>query len=302
MQFAWRQLLALLLGAALAIYLSITLYIVIIQRSLIYTPKPLKEGTPRDFGIDYEVVSIEAIDAGKIYAWWVTHKGSDTDSSPVILYCHGNNAAISNYGEVASIFASYGWSLLIFDYRGFGESSKPTSGLNEESLFADAQSALGWLKRRGISEKRVIVWGHSLGSPIAAHLAANSNLAGAVLEGSFSSAFDMSRYRYPWIYIPEFLIVDQLATARYVKEIKIPLLVMHAELDRIIPFALGERVYAAANDPKQFLKVIGVGHEKFPSVHLQYKGRLVKFANDALSNAAFNHSSEVFDLPRKLLK
>ncbi len=269
-------------------YLSVHLWFLAFQRDIIYHPKPLGDRTPRDFGRDYEEVNIKAIDGGEIFAWWVAAGKSD---SPTLLYLHGNNASLSNYGEVANIFASYGWDVLLIDYRGFGRSTAPVHGLSEESLVSDAKSALNWLEQHKVDQRRIIIWGHSLGAPIAASLAKDSNVAALILEGSFTSAFDMGRLRYPWVYLPRMLILDRLDTEEYVKQVSASVLVAHASRDRIVPINLGRKVFEAAKPPKEFLEIVDVGHDDFPSVHLKYKERLTAFVNQAIDRSIGGHAA-----------
>jgi fermentation-respiration switch protein FrsA (DUF1100 family) len=233
--------------------------------------------TPANFSVPYQDVTITASDQTKLAAWWLHH--DDSDIRPVLVYCHGNGATLSSLAHVAAMFYGFGWDALLVDYRHYGHSQKGPSGLTEDGIHLDVQAAFDWVKAKGIPEKRIIVWGHSLGSSFAAWLASRNNPAGLVLEGSFPSAYSMARYRYPWLLIPEFLVWDKINTGQYVSGLKVPLLVIHAQNDTIIPIKLGQEVFELARQPKEWMNVPGINHNDFPSVIDQYKAHIVELAN-----------------------
>lgn len=208
-------------------------------------------------------------------AWWIPQ--ADQQKTRALLYCHGNSATLSRLADVASIFHQLGVSALIFDYRNFGRSDRSNEGLNQKALVSDAQAGYDWIKAQGFSEDRILIWGHSLGAAVAAHVAAQNTPQALVLEGPFSSIPAMGRARYPWLLMPEFLIWDKFDNLAAVHKIKARVLVMHAENDTIIPISMGREVFEHANQPKQFVLLKGIDHNDFPSVYKQYKEMLVQF-------------------------
>jgi fermentation-respiration switch protein FrsA (DUF1100 family) len=262
--------------ALLVVYITIVLVFVVLQRTLIYSPTPAGPNTPAQFSVPYQDVTITASDETKLAGWWLNHEG--LEPRPVLIYCHGNGATLSSLAHVAAMFYKFGWDALLIDYRHYGNSQDGPSGLTEQGVHRDVQAGYDWLKARGVLEKNIIVWGHSLGSSFAAWLASNNHPAGLVLEGSFPSAYAMARYRYPWLLIPKFLIWDKLETGLYVTRRNFPLLVIHAENDTIIPLELGQEVFELASKPKEFLLVPGIDHNDLPSVIDRYKEHLIGLA------------------------
>jgi fermentation-respiration switch protein FrsA (DUF1100 family) len=137
-------------------------------------------------------------------------------------------------------------NFLIIAWRGFsGNSGKP----NEKGLYNDAKSALIWLKKLGLTEKDIVIYGESLGTGVATEIAQNSNFAGLVLETPFTSMIDAAKNFYPYIPV-SLLLKDKYDNQNKIKNINIPVLVMHGEVDQIVPFWMGKRIFEIANEPK----------------------------------------------------
>jgi pimeloyl-ACP methyl ester carboxylesterase len=214
-------------------YFSVAGVFVAIQSLLVFHPIPVNGITPAQFGVkDYKDVSFPSFDGVTLTGWWIEHPPSEV-SHPVLLYCHGNADCISQLANVSKIFYDFGFDTLLFDYRSYGASQK--APLNEKGLDGDALAAYQWLRAKGIPDNRIFIWGHSLGSSVAAELATQTHPAGLILEGAFPSIYAVSRQRYPWLLVFPFMIWDKFETGQYVTERTCPLLETHAEKDTIIP-------------------------------------------------------------------
>ena len=264
-------------------YLTIVGFYVAFQRRLIFHPVGLTGATPADFHLKgYRDVSFPSLDGVTLTGWWIVHPGKDP-RRPVLLYCHGNADCLSQLAEVSKIFYDFGFDALIFDYRSYGGSQK--APLSERAVDGDAQAAYQWLKARGIPDDRILVWGHSLGSSVAAELASQTRPAGLILEGAFPSIYAVSRQRNPWLLVPPSLIWDKFETGKYVSERTCPLLEIHAEKDTIIPIELGQRTFEEAAEPKKWLVIQGINHNDFPSVAYRYLEPIQAFTQSCLRRA-----------------
>jgi fermentation-respiration switch protein FrsA (DUF1100 family) len=258
-------------------YFSILGFYVVLQRKMIFHPVPLNGTTPAQFGLKgYKDVSLPSFDGVTLTGWWIEHPGKDPQR-PVLLYCHGNADCVSQLAEVSRIFYDFGFDSLIFDYRSYGGSQK--APLSEKAVDGDALAAYQWLRAKGVPDDRIIVWGHSLGSSVAAELATQTHPAGLILEGAFPSIYAVSRQRNPWLLVMPFMIRDRFETEKYVAEKTCPLLETHAEKDTIIPIELGQRVFEKAAEPKQWLVIKDINHNDFPSVAYQYKKPIQDFVS-----------------------
>jgi fermentation-respiration switch protein FrsA (DUF1100 family) len=137
-------------------------------------------------------------------------------------------------------------NFLIIAWRGFsGNKGKPT----EQGLYDDGKSAIDWLAKKGVREKDIILYGESLGTGVATHLAQNKNFAGIILETPFTSMIDAAKKFYPYIPV-NLLLKDKFENKKKIKNINSPILVMHGEADQIVPFSMGKKIYEIANEPK----------------------------------------------------
>jgi fermentation-respiration switch protein FrsA (DUF1100 family) len=267
-----------LIPVALA-YLTILGLFLLAQRSLIFIPTPLNGDTPRKYGLSYQDVSFPSADGVTLNGWWIQHPAG-ANPRPVLLYCHGNGANLSLLSEVTRIFYDFGFDEFLFDYRSYGASQR--APLSEKAVDQDALAAYQWLQAMGIPENHILVWGHSLGSSVAAWLATQNHPAGLILEGAFPSTLAISHQRYPWLLVPPFLVKDPFKTEFYVQKRTCPLLEFHAQNDTIIPIQLGKKVFKEAAEPKQWVMVTSINHNNFPSVAAQYKDVVMNFASKCL--------------------
>jgi fermentation-respiration switch protein FrsA (DUF1100 family) len=257
-------------------------YLYFSQSRLLYYPElPSRalEASPADIGLAFETVLLTAGDGTRLHGWFVPA------SAPrgTLLFSHGNAGNIAHRLDSIRQFHSLGLNVLIYDYRGFGESEgKPT----EAGTYLDVKAAWDYLlEERLIAPQQIIIFGRSLGAAIAAELASQHPSAGVILESAFTSVPDMAASLYPW------LPVRLLSRYRYnnlekVARITSPLLLVHSRGDEIVPYAHGERLFAHANEPKQFLELHG-GHNDGNHVsHDIYTETLGKFLGEILPAAA----------------
>tara|TARA_B100000767_G_scaffold198182_1_gene185121 strand:- start:194 stop:706 length:513 start_codon:yes stop_codon:yes gene_type:complete len=137
-------------------------------------------------------------------------------------------------------------NFLIVSWRGFsGNLGKPS----EKGLYEDGESAINWLKGKGLKDSDIILYGESLGTGIATHIAQNQKFAGVILESPFTSMVDAAKNVYPYFPI-KFLLKDKYENDKKIKNLNSPILIMHGEADKIVPFWMGEKMYKLANEPK----------------------------------------------------
>lgn len=225
---------------------------------------------PDSHKIDEHWIPVGQGDA-KLHAWWAP---ADDAKAPTVLYLHGARWNLS--GSITRIerWRKLGFSVLAIDYRGFGKSTlvSPTEQLSYE----DAEAGWEYLAKLAPDRPRYVV-GHSLGGAIGAELARRrTDCQGLVLEATFTSIRDMVAYS-SWSYIPVGLILTQeFDTLSKMKEIRAPVLITHGTADRIVPFEMGEKLYAAATSPKKFIRVEGGNHHNLSSVAFEDYRRALK--------------------------
>jgi len=165
-----------------------------------------------------------------------------------ILFFHGNAGSLKNRTYKLNHFKDLNLNFLIIAWRGFnGNSGKP----NEIGLYEDAESAIRWLKTKGIKEKNIILYGESLGTAVAVEIAQNKNYAGVILESPFTSMINMGKKYYPFFPV-SLLLQDKFESYKKINNISVPVLIMHGKVDNIVPFYMGKKMYELANEPKYF--------------------------------------------------
>lgn len=258
---------------------GIAAYLYFSQSRLLYypdMPSRALEASPADIGLTYESVQLTAGDGTRLHAWFVpapTARGT-------LLFSHGNAGNIAHRLDSISLFHSLGLNVLIFDYRGYGESEGKPS---EKGTYLDVQAAWDYLlEERRVPPEEIIIFGRSLGAAIAAELASQHPSAGVILESAFTSVPDMAASLYPW------LPVRLLSRYRYnnldkVERITSPLLVVHSREDDIIPYVHGEQLFAKANEPKQFLEMRGRHNDGYHVSRKIYVKTMQQFLGEIFS-------------------
>ncbi|MGE0358374.1 MAG: alpha/beta hydrolase [Burkholderiales bacterium] len=206
----------------------------------------------------------------RLHAFWAP---ADDPAAPALLYLHGARWNLT--GSVTRIerWRRLGFHVLAIDYRGFGKSTDTVP--SEQLSYEDAEASWDYLAAAMPGRARYIV-GHSLGGAIAAELAVRRpDASGLVLEATFTSIRDMVEHT-AWRILPVGLILTQeFDTLSKVAKLRLPLLVVHGTRDAIVPYEMGERLFAAAAGPKRFLRVEGGSHHNLSAVaNEQYRAVL----------------------------
>ena len=232
--------------------------------------------SPSDIGLDYEEVSLTTSDNERLHGWYVPA----ADSRGVLLFFHGNAGNISHRLDSIKIFHELGLDTLIIDYRGYGQS---TGKATEQGTYLDAQATWDYLiNSRRIPGDRIIIFGRSLGGAIGAWLGVQNTPAAVIIESSFSSGVDMAHRLYP--FLPVRLITRlHYPVVDYASRLNCPVLVVHSRHDEIIPFSMGQAIYAAVKQHKNFLELRGDHNNGFLISQREYVTGLNDFTQAILN-------------------
>lgn len=183
----------------------------------------------------------------RIHAWWIASPQAEV----TLLFFHGARVNLSGSIYRLRAFRNAGFNVLAFDYRGFGKSSPRLP--SEQSAYEDGEAAVRWLEARVPDPRRRILYGHSLGGPIAAEAALRgSGAAALVLESTFTSVSEMTHLSG--------LVTQRLDLLEKLQQLKLPVLIVHGAEDDLVPPDMAKRLYDAARGPKRLLMVEGAGH------------------------------------------
>ena len=223
------------------------------QRSMLFPIPPVGRVAPAEAGLPQaEEHVLTTADGEKVIIWYVPAQ----PGRPVVLFFPGNGDFLAGRVSRFRDMTADGTGLVALSYRGYAGSSGAPS---ERGLLLDAQAAYEFTSAR-YGADRIVVWGFSLGTGVAVALAAEHPISKLILEAPYTSTVDVAGALLRIVPV-SLLMRDQFHSDRRIANVTVPLLIMHGSDDPAIPIAFGERLFALAHEPKQFVRFPGGGHE-----------------------------------------
>jgi fermentation-respiration switch protein FrsA (DUF1100 family) len=213
-------------------------------------------------------------DGTRLAGWYIPPFPRPSSPFPALLWFYGNGETIAAIWPMLREFRPPRTALLVVDYPGYGASEGRTT---EPGLYEAADLAYAALTARSdVDPARVRVYGRSLGTVAATHVAATHPVAGLVLESPFTNARDMARRHYAPF--PRFLIRLRLDNLDTITRVRCPVLVLHGTHDRLVPLGMGKRVATAAPGPVELVLIDGAGHnETYDRGGIAYRDKVWEF-------------------------
>ena len=208
--------------------------------------------TPADLGLPYEEVAIKTGDNLLLSAWYFPAN----NPSHLIMYCHGNAGDIRDWTHAMPPFLEMGCSVLLFDYRGYGQSQGKPS---EAGLYLDGESVWGWVEEKAEEEGiTAVILGKSLGSAVAIHVATQTPPAALILDSAFTSMREITMTVTPWL--PDAMLPELYESLNVVPKLTCPTLVIHGRNDTLVPLAHGQALFDTMTCPKTMRIIDGADH------------------------------------------
>ena len=233
-------------------YLGALAMLLFAQRAFIF-PIPQTHRTPPEAAgfPEAEEHVLATSDGEKVIVWHVPAKAGHA----VVIYFAGNGDFLAGLVGHFRDITSDGTGLVALSYRGYaGSSGRPS----EQGLLRDAAAAYAFTTARYAAD-RIVVWGFSLGSGVAVALAAEQPVGKLILEAPYTSIADVAASAFPILPV-RWLVRDQFHSDERIARVTAPLLIMHGARDPTIPLRFGERLFALAHQPKQFVRFPQGGH------------------------------------------
>ena len=226
-----------------------------LQRRLMYFPFG-NVPAPEQVGLQgAEQVSVQTEDGISLDAWFVPPAAPSSRTTVLIFNGNGGNRAMR--APLAAALADRHIASLLLDYRGFGGNPGAPS---ETGLGRDARAALHYvLGRPDVDRSRIAYFGESLGSGVAVQLGTEHPPHRLILRSPYTSVVDVARHHYPFVPVG-WVLRDRFASIDCIKQVTSPVLIIAGNRDGVVPAALSEKLFAAANEPKQLLMFDGVDH------------------------------------------
>jgi hypothetical protein len=258
-------------------YLALFAALFVFQSQLVFLPGIGRDvtTTPRVLGLGYEDVWLDVEPGVRVHGWYVPR----VQAKGAVLILHGNAGSIALRIDWLRMFHELGYASLIIDYRGYGKSSGSPS---EQGVYADAQAAWNHLTggERGFKAKDIVVFGKSLGGPIAALLAAKTAPRALILHSTFTSVPDVAQEIYR-IFPVRWASRISFDTRAYLGSVRAPVFIAHSPDDEIIAYHHSQRLYEAAGEPKRLLTLQGGHNSAFIFMRREWIEALARFLADS---------------------
>lgn len=236
------------------------------QEKLIFAPEKLDKDYQFSFNQSFEEVSINTTDGISLNG--LLFKADS--SKGLIFYLHGNAGSLSSWGNVAEVYTDLNYDVFILDYRGYGKSEGSIS--SQKQFYQDIQTAYDELIKE-YSEENTIVLGYSIGSGPAAHLASTNNPKLLILQAPYFSLTDLTKRLYP--IAPTFLLKYKFATNEYMKDCKMPVVILHGDQDAVIYYGSSLKLKEQFKPQDKLITLNGLGHNGITNTEI-YKTEIAK--------------------------
>ncbi|MBT8262403.1 MAG: alpha/beta hydrolase [Bacteroidia bacterium] len=223
----------------------------LLQEKFIFLPSKLPQEYVYEFDHDFEELFIETEDGARLNALHFKQE----NPRGIIVYYHGNAGDLSRWGEITSYFLQYNYEVLVMDYRTYGKS---TGKISEKALYSDAQLFYNKAKEL-FPEGKIVVYGRSIGTPIAAYVASKNDPKKLILETPFYDFKKLVKDKFPLV--PLGLLKYEFPTAHFADDVKCRIVIIHGTDDGIIPFEMGMQLYSVLpEEERNFITVKGGKH------------------------------------------
>lgn len=235
------------------LYLLVLAFAYSFQRSLLYFPDQYVLSEQELAGTGFDTVKITAEGSGELQSLW---RGPADQTKPVIIHFHGNGGSLAPRLSIYEAMAQDGAGVLAVGYPGYGGNPGAPS---EETLYLAAQANYDWLIAEGHTPDRIVIAAQSLGTGVATWLASENEAAGLIVEAAYTGMDDMAQRQFSFLPAKR-LIKDRYRSLDRISSIDMPLSWIHGTNDELIPFAMGQRLFDAARDPKIAYPIKNGGH------------------------------------------
>jgi|GEM_PF-271111 len=246
----------------------------------LYDPTRGLGACPEDAGIEFEEVPFIADDMARLYGWWVPKE----DAIGTIICLHGKSGNLSQRMPWVEDLHRLPVNLFLFDYRGFGVSrGRPT----ERGLYRDARAAFEVV--RGYYDNAdhppVVVFGRSLGGAVATQMAIDKEVAGLVIENTFTNLVDLAIINgWPAWFVRLFLR-QRFDVLERIPQVSCPTLLVHSREDDLVPFEMGRSLHAASGTSRPLVETTGdherSGWRSSPAYWTKFEHFVLKCLHDA---------------------
>lgn len=233
-------------------YLALVALLFIFQRNILFVPGKSIPSTEGSLVPEAKDISLKTADGLILHSWFF--KGKKV--KPIIIYFQGNAGNIAERDKKARHFMDLGYSFLLVGYRGYGGNQGNPS---EEGFNIDANAAMAFALSEGFNLNEIVLYGESLGTGVAINLAQKTRVQSVILEAPYTSIAKVASERY-WFVPVSYLLKDKFDSISKIKDLNMPLLILHGDQDKVIDLKHGEELFEHASEPKFMHIFKGANH------------------------------------------
>ncbi len=240
-----------ILGVGAALYVAVCMLLYFQQERLLFFPTKLAPDYRFRFAQRFEERWLPTADGTRLHGLLFP-----ADSARgLVFYLHGNGGALDSWGEVAATYTRLGYSVFLLDYRGYGKSGSRIS--SQTQLLSDVDTAYQQLTAE-FPERQTVLLGYSLGTGVAAWLAARHYPRLLILQAPYASMRATARQHYPWV--PGFVVRYPMATDEVLPHVTAPIVIFHGDQDEVISPRSTAQLKQALKPGDEFISLPGAGH------------------------------------------
>jgi fermentation-respiration switch protein FrsA (DUF1100 family) len=255
---AWRfarNVFLLLCAAIVILYVAAVILLFAYQRDILFAGA----GEPADrlpAGTIYRADTVRERDGQRLTIW---RAAPSRAGAGTLVFFYGNGGSLPDFTGIGAVFHREGMGIVLASYRGYsGNGGSP----GEAGLMADARAVLATIPK---ADGPIVLWGQSLGTGVAARMAAEHRGTGLILQSPYTAIVDIAAHQYPFFPV-RWLMRDPFNTASLVTRIRMPVLILHGTRDPVVPFAMGEELARRFGPQARLVPVIGGGHDLYGHV------------------------------------
>jgi pimeloyl-ACP methyl ester carboxylesterase len=246
-----KKVLFLALKLLLIVYVLFCIGLYFFQEKLLFYPDKLGKNYKFSFNQPFEELNIKTKD-GKLMNGILFMADS---TKGLVFYLHGNAGSLSSWGDVAKRYTDLHYSVFMLDYPGYGKSEGSIE--NKTQLFDAIQTCYDEMQKRFHGDS-IIVLGYSVGTGLAAHLAATNHPKLLILQAPYYNLTDIMRHTYP--FVPTFLLKYTFQTNEYLGNCKMPVVIFHGDRDEVIYYGSSLKLKNEMKAGDTLITLRGQGH------------------------------------------
>jgi fermentation-respiration switch protein FrsA (DUF1100 family) len=256
---------------------------------MLFHPRKGYRSTPNSVaGVEMKAISFTSPHGEHLKGWYYDLPGSDK----IALVSEGNGGNMIYLTRLAEVLLKCNTSVMIYDYEGYGESEGNPS---MRRVLDDAQAAYDYMCTNFADKRKIVLVGVSLGTGVTCQVATTRPADAIILSSPFTSLLNMARQKSSLVhYMPTFARPRQhFDNVAVLKKKHPPVLILHGDLDSVIPISESEKLFSEAAEPKTFVKLENAGHnDTFTTTRGEYQTAVKEFL-DRLTNRTAADSGRV---------